>query len=351
MGNDKNKASLINLLKRTLQDADVVVQQAPADADSFIVGTAIQEAANYEEVTIIGEDIDLLVLLTGLGRHLTNIFFKKPSRGRTPEQLYSPASFKYEEAIAEHILFLHAISGCDTTSCIFNVGKIRFFNALQKNKDLGEGLNLFKKQSVNKHILAAAGERILIALFGGGQDVKSLDTLRFKCFTKSVTKSKFNLATLPPTTAAAQQHIYRTYLQVQMWLEHETDATEWGWIKTHRGLEPISTTAAPAPESLLKTILCKCKMNCGKMCGCRKAGLKCSVLCHNCSGESCENVTQIRDLLEEDNDDDNDDGDIDNPAQSTFNADTPETGNFEVSEAETDDVDLAGPSSKKKRTK
>lgn len=97
LSNDKNKARLIDILKKALQDSGVVIQQAPVDADSFIVGTAIQEASNHDEVKIIGEDIDLLVILTALGYHLNNVFFKKPGRGRTPEQLYSPASFKYEE--------------------------------------------------------------------------------------------------------------------------------------------------------------------------------------------------------------------------------------------------------------
>lgn len=83
----KTRLDLLTFFKKTMQDFGIVVQQAPTDADSFIVGTAIEEAHYYDEVTIIGEDIDLLVLLTGLGRHLKNIFFKKPSRGRTPEQL------------------------------------------------------------------------------------------------------------------------------------------------------------------------------------------------------------------------------------------------------------------------
>lgn len=32
---------------------------------------------------------------------------------------------------------------------------------------------------------------------------------------------------------------------------------------------------------------------CGKACGCRKAGLKCSAICLNCSGQSCDNVSQV----------------------------------------------------------
>ncbi|CAG9820817.1 unnamed protein product [Phaedon cochleariae] len=254
--------------------------------------------------------------LFGLGRNLKNVFFLKPRRGRTPEHLYSPTSFKYEESVATHILLLHAISGCDTSSSLFNIGKAKFVNALQKAPKIGTSLELFKKQDVDEQVLAKAGERLLIAVYGGGEDVRSLNELRFKCFTKSVSKAKFNLATLPPTTEAAEQHIYRSYLQVQMWLGYELDATKWGWTRGARGLEPLTTTAAPAPEALLKTISCKCTKNCGGMCGCRKAGLKCSVLCHNCAGQTCDNVTQLRAVDDEDSDDNND---IDDPAPLTLN--------------------------------
>ncbi|KAG5868739.1 hypothetical protein JTB14_012075 [Gonioctena quinquepunctata] len=190
--NDKNKARLIDILKKALQDSGVVVQQAPADADSFIVGTAIQEASNHDEVTIIGEDIDLLVILTAL------VNIKKKS-------------------------------GCDTTSSIFNVGQLKFIETLKKNKNLNQALSLFREANIHKHCLAQAGECFLIALFGGDENVQTLDHLRFKNFTKSLTRNKFNFATLPPTSAAAEQHIYRTYLQVQMWMEYEVNATEWGW--------------------------------------------------------------------------------------------------------------------------
>ncbi|CAG9818117.1 unnamed protein product [Phaedon cochleariae] len=82
-----------------------------------------------------------------------------------------------------------------------------------KAPKIGTSLELFKKQDVDEQVLAKAGERLLIAVYGGGEDVRSLNELRFNCFTKSVSKAKFNLATLPPTTEAAEQHIYRSYLQ------------------------------------------------------------------------------------------------------------------------------------------
>ncbi|GBM37029.1 hypothetical protein AVEN_31870-1 [Araneus ventricosus] len=45
---------------------------------------------------------------------------------------------------------------------------------------------------------------------------------------KSAYKSKFNIASLPPTEAAARQHSFRTYHQVQKWYGNEQNAEQWG---------------------------------------------------------------------------------------------------------------------------
>ncbi|GBP54092.1 hypothetical protein EVAR_81260_1 [Eumeta japonica] len=53
-----------------------------------------------------------------------------------------------------------------------------------------------------------------------------------------------------------------------------------------------------------KIDLCKCKGNCGAMCGCRKAGMKCSAVCFHCSGETCSNVMELSELINENDFDD-----------------------------------------------
>lgn len=78
-----------------------------------------------------------------------------------------------------------------------------------------------------------------------------------------------------------------------------TDPEDWGWKKHGNILMPIQISKPPAPPDLMKLIFCRCKGNCGSMCGCRKAGLKCSVVCLNCSGETCSNVMEMSKLMEE----------------------------------------------------
>lgn len=82
-------------------------------------------------VFIVEEDIDLLVLITVLSH--PNIFLRKPGTGKIVEKLYFPKHLQYEEIVADNTLFLHAFSGCDTTSAVFNIGKIKSIKSFEKN--------------------------------------------------------------------------------------------------------------------------------------------------------------------------------------------------------------------------
>ena len=136
-----------------------------------------------------------------------------------------------------------------------------------------------------------AGEKMLIALYKGN-DAQSLDELRYIAYGRSMTKSKFNLACLPPTTAAAREHSFRTFHQVQTWMGYVMPAESWGWKQTANGLMPVTTVKDAAPQELLKFLTCKCSQGCGNRCGCRKGGLKCSEACY-CNGQSCSNAKAI----------------------------------------------------------
>lgn len=164
-------------------------------------------------------------------------------------------------------------------------------------------IQVFKNEHATADEVANAGEKFLLALYGSkDKENIDLDKYRYQCFVKSVTKSKFNLASLPPTSAAARQHSLRTYHQVQQWYGCSKEAEEWGWKKTQTGITPVTTLKDPAPKALLVILSCKCKTNCGRACGCRKAGLKCSMICGVCNGKTCENVTQV--TLDESDEDD-----------------------------------------------
>lgn len=51
------------------------VDQAVSDADTPIVRSALAASQLFDSVTVVAEDIDILILLTELGRKQLNVFF------------------------------------------------------------------------------------------------------------------------------------------------------------------------------------------------------------------------------------------------------------------------------------
>ena len=58
-----------------------------------------------------------------------------------------------------------------------------------------------------------------------------------------------------------------------------------------RGVEPVMSALAPAPEAIILLVKCRCsKQRCSSnRCQCRKAGLLCTELCGCLDGGECEN--------------------------------------------------------------
>ncbi|GBM17756.1 hypothetical protein AVEN_99640-1 [Araneus ventricosus] len=128
-------------------------------------------------------------------------------------------------------------------------------------------------------------------MYGAPKKIDSIDKYRYLSFVKNTRNNKrVQLSCLPPTCAAAHQHLCRVYYQIQVSLGNELDPENWGWVLKDNGLEPIQTLLPSAPEKLINTIFCNCKKGCNYNCGCKKVGLFCSQVCTNCQGQFCSNV-------------------------------------------------------------
>ncbi|KAJ8870794.1 hypothetical protein PR048_027093 [Dryococelus australis] len=169
--------------------------------------------------------------------------------------IFSPANAG-SSTVVGNILFLHAMSGCDT-STLFMQGKMKSFKNLVKDPLVAEVVKVFKDSNATQEMVAAAGERFVVSLCG------------YSGTNKSAFRYSSNIAALPPSAAAARKHSLRVNHQVQRWLGVEKNAKEWGWKKTNTGLEPVFTVLPPAPPTLLKLVSCECTKKCQRNCRCK----------------------------------------------------------------------------------
>lgn len=183
LSNLLNKERFILQLSKRLNNEGISSLTANDDADMLIVNTAIEEAERNENVVVVGQDIDLLVLLLGLTPLHKNIFMLKEGQGSVNKRLYSTRSLlegNVVENCRESILFLHAISGCDTTSAFYGKGKVQSI-LLGKKVDLQDTINVFNNPNASHEQVKEAGERYILALYGakrGGREKFKRVTIR-----------------------------------------------------------------------------------------------------------------------------------------------------------------------------
>ena len=253
LGNTANKVRFIALLTSHLEVAGCEVHHASADADRLIVLTALDVADTCAASVLVGKDTDLLILLTVLSDPEKDILMLMPGRKGHPDKVYSSAApMSSLEGMGDSLLFVHAASGCDTICAVYRKGKRVPFRKLQAQPALC-AVQVFNDPQAYKNAVAAAGEAFLWLVYGGKID-DNLDVKRHQLYLRAIAKkkvcAKFDLATLPPTSAAARQHSFRVYHKVHQWRGVALNPTDWGWRLKDGRITPLPTLRETAPGTL-----------------------------------------------------------------------------------------------------
>ncbi|XP_063389678.1 uncharacterized protein LOC134675401 [Cydia fagiglandana] len=287
LANEKNKDRFIQYLIIDFTRSGIKIKLNSNDLHSNIVETVIDNASTYDKTFIVSDNADLLLKMCIISNK-ENVYFMKPSRNPTYFHVDGFSSNK----IKISMLFLHAVSGSDSTSSIFQQGKTQICSALSKMhmKDIKNLMTIFANPTSDKNSIVDAGINFIRRLYDEQNKDYDLNILRYKRFSKTITRSRYDLACMPPSKEAVKQHMYRTYHQIQKWLGNDLPPTEWGWKLVENGLVPITFLAEVAPKELLDLISCKCDGVCSVNCLCKQVRLDCCVLCINCNGKSCHGL-------------------------------------------------------------
>ena len=320
LSNEKNKKQFIELLGKALEESGHHVLYSQGDADTLIVSTALDIAKSSRKVTVVSDDTDVLILLIyHWNTEFADIFFhseaKKDITKTVPIYSIEDITLSLGSNLKILILFIHAWSGCDTTSSMYGLGKTSIMKKLQNSNHLREISLLFGCEGAKQTQIAQAGLAVFASCYGG-KIGDSLDSLRYEKYMSMIATNtmKIDPQRLPPTERAAYFHSLRVHFQIRVWKTLDKcieNPEDWGWKKMNNMLLPVMTDKEAAPDNLLVIIRCKCKLSsrnvCGtNLCSCRKSGLKCVAACEGCRGDECNNATAP---FFEDNSD-NDDNDM-----------------------------------------
>ena len=121
ISNGNNKKRLIERLTEKMLLAGIRVKQAQADADTLIVSTALSTAESEKlPVIVVGTEMtDVYMMCHRNHVALFNIHDIQHALGST----------------RHHLMFLHAVTGCNTVSAIYRQGKRKAFNIVHEKQD------------------------------------------------------------------------------------------------------------------------------------------------------------------------------------------------------------------------
>lgn len=133
--NSNNKKNSIVILSTAFNEAGIITKTAEENADLLIVKTAIEHSDENNKTAIIGQDKNLLVIITHYAPNNSNIFLYSPGRNSYKPKLFSPDSFKFSE-VKKLVSFAHAFCSGDTTSAFAGIGKNKIIKLLNRNEKL-----------------------------------------------------------------------------------------------------------------------------------------------------------------------------------------------------------------------
>ena len=152
-----------------------------------IVATAVDR-----QTAVVGDDTALLILLCFHGDPSHHkIYFAPEPKKQCKHCIWDIFQIQKElgRDVSQGLLFTHALSGCDTTSWLFGIGKGEFLQTLCHKIEFSEvACNFLIKEQPTDEVIAT-GERALITMCGT-QGELNLAHVRARIFATKVTNAR-----------------------------------------------------------------------------------------------------------------------------------------------------------------
>ena len=264
------------------------------EADNILAHQMVVVATEENKgISVISDDTDVFALLLHyyVEQKLTGlVIMESPVKDRVTIDIRATANANRN--IIPDLLAAHALSGCDTSSCYFGIGKGKVVKTLRTQNypvsllgDPNADFEQVLKQSIN----------FVAACYSVTGDHISMSSVRQKVWASRVGKPPSccpKLCSLPPTSEAFAENVKRAHLQACVWKRAtesdppDMNPVDFGWKKNEdtKSLIPIMLPkdVELAPPEVLQLIKCSCASEtpCGTLrCRCNSSRLSCTIFC------------------------------------------------------------------------
>jgi hypothetical protein len=162
---EDNKKEFVKFLSNYLGEKGVELVNCKGDADSEIVRVALSIARqNVGTTAVVADDTDIAVmLLYHYTDEMDDIFLLQPNSNSMWSMKKSQNQIM---DIKEHLLFIHAFSGCDTTSSTYEKGKASAVAQLRKSVQLRQCSRVITSVESTPHEVGTAAIKAFKIVYG-----------------------------------------------------------------------------------------------------------------------------------------------------------------------------------------
>ena len=252
-------------------DHDLVItepdylQSRHEEADTLVAFHANQ--AHEGSILIRSTDTDVLVIrigLAGRSRGCNNILDYGSGNHRRYIAVSNIAAILNEkqDGMTEALLGMHALTGCDFTSCFFRKGKLKPFQRLVA--DVSDRHVTALRSLTSDDVDMPCVTSFVCSMYGF--TTSDINQARYKAFMHMnggdekeslATIEKINRASLPPCNKTLGNHVKRAQFVSMMWKRAdqtdptgEANPTDYGWKENSNRLEPDWFPGRSIPETL-----------------------------------------------------------------------------------------------------
>ena len=155
LSNERNKQALINLLSQKMSKTGISVAHAKEMPTTKFVSWRVLLGSG-KPTAVVAEDTDMFQLLT---HHASPMDFNLYMITVKQNVCITTLSKRLDPLLTKNLLFLHPVSGCDTTSRPFGIGKV---GILKKYAALENSASTFMSPTSSKSNDEKEGERALV---------------------------------------------------------------------------------------------------------------------------------------------------------------------------------------------
>ena len=244
------------------------------------------------------------------------MFMESPVHGRQAIDIRATA--KEHANILSNLLADHGLSGCDTVAPCYGIGKMKILKSLKQGK---YSLSCLGDSNANWPDVVKQATSFMLACYG----VPKLDSMRgaranlWKTRVGRGSSTMPKLCSLPPTDPSFIENLKRAHFQICIWklalylYVPDLNLVQYGRTKDKASKSLVAVHMPPNTDLALsyiqELIKCCCSSDppcVSANCGCKKAGMPCSVFCA-CKIMDCYRAQTHGDDDDHGGDDENDD--------------------------------------------